>query len=341
MQSMPHLRCPEAMTKNPLFSTYRQGENRVTSSMLAVFERIDLSLLEAVLASAAGESSLQMVSFTNQPPGRGQSIPDARISARFAYWFEVKTGRGALVAHQLTEHLSNLGSEGGDERLFVVTPDAEQPSVIATLGDPRVVWFNFQALHDAIDAAASDPVGGMSEQARFLLRELQALLIDDGLVDNDDVVVVAARFAYPEYLKRGVYICQAERSFRGGLTHLGFYAEGAIQTHVPRIRHREDLITFTHETAVARKGGSATDRLIGDAIETDLAAGTREDGKQYQVFLLSQPDDADTVRLTQPIVNDTVAESGRPWAWTMGQRYVSLAGLTRPGVAVTSDLSSG
>ena len=328
------------MTKNPLFSTYRQGENRVTSSMLAVFERIDLSLLEAILASAAGESSLQMVSFTNQPPGIGQSIPDARISARFAYWFEVKTVRSALVAHQLTEHLSNLGGEGGDERLFVVTPDAEQPSVIANLGDPRVVWFNFQALHDAIDAAAIDPVGGMSEQARFLLRELQALLIDDGLVDSDDVVVVAARFAYPEYLKRGVYICQAERSFRGGLTHVGFYAEGAIQTHVPRIRHREDLITFTHETAVARKGGSDTDRLIGDAIETDLTAGPREEGTQYQVFLLSQPDDADTVRLTQPIVNDTVAESGRPWAWTMGQRYVSLAGLTRPGMAVTSDLAS-
>ncbi len=42
--------------------------------------------------------------------------------------------------------------------------------------------------------------------------------------------------------------------------------------------------------------------------------------------------------LAQPITNDTVAESGRPWAWTMGQRYLSLAGLTRPGVTVTSDL---
>lgn len=309
--------------------------------MLAVFERIDLSLLEAILAAAAGESSLQMISFTNQPPGRGHSIPDARISARFAYWFEVKTVRNALGAHQLTEHLSNLGSEGTDERLFVVTPDAEQPAVIAALNDPRVVWFNFQALHDAIDVAASDPVGTMSEQARFLLRELQALLVDDGLVDSDDVVVVAARFAYPEYLKRSVYICQAERAFRDGLTHLGFYADGAIQTHVPRIRNREDLITFSHEAAALRKGGSDVDRLIGDVIEDDLAEGTREEGKQYQVFLLSQPDDPDTVRLAQPIANDTVAESGRPWAWTMGQRYVSLAGLTRPGVAVTSDLASG
>jgi hypothetical protein len=84
------------MAKNPLFSTYRQGENQVTSSMLAVFERIDLSLLETILAAAAGEASLQMVSFTNQPPGR-RSVPDARISARFAYWFEVKIVRSALT----------------------------------------------------------------------------------------------------------------------------------------------------------------------------------------------------------------------------------------------------
>jgi hypothetical protein len=32
--------------KAPLFSTYRQGENRVTSSLMAVFERVDLSIVE-------------------------------------------------------------------------------------------------------------------------------------------------------------------------------------------------------------------------------------------------------------------------------------------------------
>ncbi len=37
------------MPRNPLFSTYRQGENRVTASMLAVFERLDFSLLERLL----------------------------------------------------------------------------------------------------------------------------------------------------------------------------------------------------------------------------------------------------------------------------------------------------
>jgi hypothetical protein len=224
------------MAKNPLFYTYRQGENRVTSPMLAVFERIDLSLLEAILAAAAGEPSLQMVTFTNQPPSKGRSVPEGRISARFAYWFVVKTAHNTLGTDQLREHLANLGEEGGDERLFVVTPDAQQPNAITAANDPRLVWFSFRSLYDAIDVAVNDPRGTASEQARFLLRELQALLVEDGLPDSDEVVVVAARNAHPEYLRRSVYVCQAKRSFRDGLTRMGFYANGAIQRHLPRIR---------------------------------------------------------------------------------------------------------
>jgi len=325
------------MAKNPLFSTYRQGENRVTSSILAVFERIDLSLLQTILAAASGESSLQMILFTNQPPGKGHSIPDARISARFAYWFEVKTARGAVDGKQLSEHLSNVG-DGGEERLFVITPDAEEPAVITAINDPRMVWFSFRSLHDAIDSTVSDPSALVAEQARFLLRELQALLVEDGLVDNDDVVVVAARLAYPEYLKHNVYICQAARSFRTGLTHMGFYADAAIQTHVARIRHREDYVLFTLEEAATRSAESGTDQLIGNAIENALADGTREPEARYQVFILSGSQDPDTVHLRQPIINNTTSASGRSWAWTMGQRYVSLANLMRPGMSVTSDL---
>jgi hypothetical protein len=121
---------------------------------------------------------------------------------------------------------------------------------------------------------------------------------------------------------------------------MAFYANGCIQTHVARMRYREDLVIFTESEADARAKGTLSDQLIGAANKADLASGTREEGKQFQVFLLSGPDDPETIRLPQPIVNDTVAESGRPWPWTMGQRYVSLTGLTRPGIRVTSDLSS-
>lgn len=329
------------MTKNPLFSTYRQGENRVTSSMLAVFERIDSSVLETLLAAASGEAgALQMVTFVNQPVGKGDSVPDARIAASFSYWFEVKTARNALRPEekQLTEHLASLGESGGDERLFVITPDPSRPPAVDALNDRRVVWFNFQALSDAIDESLADERGTVAEQTRFLLRELQSLLAEDDLLDTDDVVVVAARFAYPEYLKHRVYVCQANRAFRDGLTHLGFYAESAIQAVVPRILRRADPVPFTPEEVDRRRSGDDLDHLIADAIEILLATGTRPEGSEYGVFLLSGPDDPKTVRLEVPIVNDTVAASGRPWAWTMGQRYVSLSRLTRPGMKLTSDL---
>jgi hypothetical protein len=52
------------------------------------------------------------------------------------------------------------------------------------------------------------------------------------------------------------------------------------------------------------------------AIQALLGDSTREHGKQYQVFLLLGPEDPDTVRLARPILNDTITESCRPWAWT-------------------------
>lgn len=330
------------MAKNPLFSTYRQGENRVTSSMLAVFERVDLSLLEQLLAAATGEAALTTVTFINQPPGAGASVPDARISARFAWWFEVKTERGALRRDQLVEHLANLTDPAADERLFVVTPDAVEPGVVADLADPRLVWFSFRALTDAIDTVLGDPTGLVAEQTRFLLRELQALLEADGLLDTDDVVVVAARVAYGEYQNHVVYVCQPGRAFRRGLTHLGFYTDGAIQPLVPRIVAVADNVPFTAEEAAHRRAtGDPIEARIAATIDAGLeqapGAGLRTPGETYQVFLLSPPDDPATVRLVGPIVNDTVGRGGRTFAWTMGQRYVSLTRLTS-GAAKTSEL---
>jgi hypothetical protein len=325
------------MPKNPLFSTYRQGENRVTSSMLAVFERIDLSVLETLLTAATGEASLQTVTFVNQPVGKGASVPDARISAHFAYWFEVKTVPNALGVGQLEEHLKSLEPGASSERLFVITPDSGEPPAVAELGNPRVVWFNFRALYDAVDALLADVAGLVSEHARFLLRELQALLVEDGLVDNDDVVVVAARVAYAEYLEHHVYVCQPNRAFRDGLTHLGFYTDGAIQPHLPRIVHRARAVPFTTEEANRRRDADDEPR-VADAIDKLLSIGARTDGNEYGVFILTPPGDPLTVHLDAPIVNDTVAVSGRPWAWTLGQRYTNLTRLTRSGVTRTSDL---
>lgn len=151
------------MSKGPLFSTYRQGENRVTASMLAVFERIDLSLVERLLQAATEESSLQMVRFENQVQGP-RSVPDALISVNFRYYFEVKTARNTADEVQLRDHLTILDERGGDDRLFVLTPDDEIPAQVAEIDDDRVTWFNFRSLNDSINSLLTDPAEQVAER---------------------------------------------------------------------------------------------------------------------------------------------------------------------------------
>ena len=220
-----------AMANSPLFSMYRGGENRVTSSMIAVSQRLELSLLERLLGAVAQEIPLQLVAFVNQPAGVGASLPDARTSSQFDFWFETKTVPNALGCSQLLEHYRNFTPTAKHGRLFIVTPDAAKPRVLDSLEDDRIIWFNVRMMSDAINDILDDTTTFVGEQTRFLLRELQQLFIEDGLIEIADVVVVAARFAWAEYIDRGVYICQLDRLFRFGLT-------AWVSTHMARSSRR-------------------------------------------------------------------------------------------------------
>lgn len=234
-----YLRAYRCRVPNPLFSSYRAGENRVTSSTLAVFERIDLALVQELLASATGAGTeLATVTFENQVVNIG-AVPDARISARFVWWFET-SGYGA-EGHdrdQLRAHSRQL-EDVPEGWLFVLTPDPVRPTWFDDLDGvaesvrPNVCWLGFRDLAEAISAVISDPTRLVGEQTRFLLSELVALYEADGLLTNDDTVVVAARSAWPEYKQTSAYVCQPDRSFRQGLTHLeGLSPEGRC----PRVK---------------------------------------------------------------------------------------------------------
>ena len=327
------------MTRNPLFSTYRQGENRVTASMLAVFERIDAGVVERLLAAASGDSSVTFVTFANQVVGERGSIPDASISASFKYLFEVKTSRSALGLDQLARHLRNLKGSYADERLFFITPDVQSPAVVAQLGDRRVVWLNFLTINQAIDDLLGDPVEHVSEQTRFLLRELQALFAHDGLLEpEEDVVVVAARRAWPEYLAHAAYMCQAGRSFRVGLSRMAFYAEGAIQPQLPRILAHRDNVEMTREAAKALLASNDPEEAeFGRLLERVFDEGTRPEGPPEQIFLLSPPDDERTMVLPHPVRNTNLDRNGRPTTWVQGQRY-TRSDVLATGPATTDEL---
>jgi hypothetical protein len=313
--------CP-SVPKNPLFSSYRTGENRVTASIIAVLERVDIGVVERLLSAATGEANLPLVSFVNQVAATDGSVPDAGIYGNFRYLFEVKTTARALNARQLEEHLAHLDGSFANERLFVLTSDPEEPSIVTQLGEGRLAWLNFQGLDQAIHELLQDEAEMLAEQTRFLLHELCALFAQEGLLGQEDTVVVAARDAYPEYRKTAVYACQPGRAFREGVRRMGFYYGGAIQPEVPLIRHRWDGVSFSSDNVAAlRATGDCLDAELATLIERLLDESPRVPGQQYQVFLLSPTDDEQTLRLAQPVENTTKDRTGKPWAWTMGQRY--------------------
>jgi hypothetical protein len=330
--------------RNPLLSSYRGGENRVTSSTMAVLERIDLALVQELLGAATGAGSeLRGVVFENQVTGDG-SVPDARISGRFSWWFETKTSSGAYAhdghdRRQVRLHSQML--EEPESLLFVLTPDPSRPRWFDALDGvqdsvkARVLWLSFSDLADAMNRLISDPTRPIAEQTRFLLSELVALYEADGLLSTDNTVIVAARQAWAEYQRFAAYICQPNRTFRDGLTHFGFYAGGAIQPLLPRIERHFVAVLFTGEEAQQLR--SSGENRTADLIDQLLGEGLRTLGEYYDVLLLSDKNDAETIHLELPIVNDTVTAAGRPWGWTLSQRYTSLDKL-RSGVTRTSEL---
>jgi len=152
-------------------------------------------------------------------------------------------------------------------------------------------------------------------------------LAEEGLLANaNDVVVVAARNAWPEYNEYHAYVCQPNRPFQQ-VARLGFYSKGVIYSLVPQILASYD------EVEMVRNADSGE---LNDLVNRVLDAELRQEGKKYEVMLLSAPDSPDTLVLPQPIPNNKMSKTGKPTAFTMGQRYVSSAALL--AAKTTSDL---
>jgi hypothetical protein len=291
---------------------------------MAVFERIDPALVARILGSCAGDASLELVSFLNQPGRDGHGVPDASISASVRYLFEVKTARGAVAVDQLQRHLIRLDGTRESERLFVLTPDGAKPPAIATMQDPKIVWFNFSRLTEAIDDVLQDTTHYLSEQSQFLLREFQALLKQDGLLADIDVMIVAAGKAYDEYIQHSAYICQPQYALPPGVKRIGFYNDKRVHKEFPLIKAHADAVEFTPEGVLElRASGVGEDATVADLVDRLLNSGARTAGGQHQVFVLSPADDPDTERLTED-----VRHHGKG-AWMQWRRYISSASLAK------------
>ena len=304
-----------------IFSTYSTGENRVTASILAVLQSLSLERIERLLAALLEQSEFELVRFQNQPSRGGLSVPDAVISASCRVLVETKIKPGAVKDPQLREHLKRLDKASETTCvLLVLSPDDQQPKALESIGDDRLVWASFAALDQSIDELLTDAREVVSEREAFLLRELQTMLTREHLVASvNDVVVVPARHAWPEYQRHHAYICQPDRPFRP-VTRIAFYTLGQVYPLVPRILETHDRVEFVRDEHKGQLG-----KLVNALL--DDPGSKKAEGVSYKVMLLSAPDSAETLELEQPVYNDLKTETGRTTAFTQNQRYVSAKRL--------------
>jgi hypothetical protein len=297
----------------------------------------ELTLCECKLATNPGirrEVVGQLIEYAGSL--RGMSFGD------FTDRFEARTGT------PLAEAVAEIAGEGFDEESF-------ESQVAQNLDSGR---FRLVIVVDRISEALRQTVVYLNDHLDAAVLALELAYLRDGEVEillpavygaesaarkkhdrkqavaDADTVVVAARNAYGNYLRTGAYVCQPLRSFREETRYMGFYKDKAIQQEVPLIRDRRKDVTFSHEEAESlRASGDKTDAEIGAVIEKNLDSAPEMDGWLGQVFLLSSPEDDETLKLGQ-VIHHT-----RRGAWTQGQRYTA-SGALRRGAATTEELAA-
>jgi hypothetical protein len=174
-----------------------------------------------------------------------------------------------------------------------------------------------------------------TEREAFLLRELSRFLYDEELVSSkeDRVLVVAARKAWPEYQKHGLYFCQPNRSFKP-VDHLAFYTDGEIKTAIPSVTGTIESIELTEDTVGDHPDLSRSHReQLMDAVTQFRKEESERHGETKEVIFLQ-----DGITLDRPVKNNkTASDSGRTVAFVQGHRYVSFSKL-QEGPNYTSKL---
>ena len=318
-----------------LFSTYRQGENRITSTLIAVLERLSLPNIDRILQALLEDGDFNLVTFRNQIKVKKlNTIPDAHIGTGHAIFIETKTKRDDVRKRQIKGHLKHVQC---NEKLLVLTPDESKPTLLSEkpfANDERVVWANFITLAGVIEEILSDEDEPPTEKEAFLLREFVRMIQQDGLLFSSEgrVLVIAAREAWPVYENISAYITHA----RGHQPseYLAFYADREIKTIVPKIKRIIESVNLSQDGISELEG---EDRKCAKALLIKLDKIGKYQGFTAKVFFLSTPKDQETKTLKEPIKNDKIGKNGRRVPFTYGAPiYVTLESLKK--VSKTSGL---
>ncbi len=315
-----------------LFSVYSQRENRVTAAFLAVLERLSLPNMDRILQALLGNRDFRLVRFQNQPAGI-KSRPDGIIKTSSSIWIETKTSENVVDHDQISRHLEGLQ---GKQKLLLLTPDDFRPACL----HKDVSWSNFITLTKAIRKSLDDRDDPASEREAFLLRELIRLFDDQGLLVSTEkrVLVFPAPGAWPMYRSLSVYRRSTGRSFRKS-AYIGFYTDGEIKPTVPRIKSEIKSIDLRNQEQIETLDEKQREYVQELKKKIDSNALWHQFPHAFHLMFLSDPDDEETVKLTNSVKNDKKGRGGKGTAFTQSFTYVNLDKLKV--ARTTGDLRDG
>lgn len=318
-----------------LFSTYRQGENRVTSTFISVLQRLSLPNMDRILQALLEDGDFNLVTFRNQVKVNGpNTIPDAKIGTGHAIFIETKTKSNEVGKFQIKGHLEHVKD---DERLLVLTPDESKPSLLSDqpfVNDERLVWSNFTTLAGVVEDILSEEDEPPTEREAFLLREFIRMLQQDGLLfsSENQCLVIAAGHAWQYYEHLSAYLTHP-RNFRPS-AHIAFYTNRKVQNFVPRIRRTIDGVNLTEEgiNRLPKKDRKLATELRKNILKLQEQGHSWDygvsDGFTAKVLFLSGPKEKETIKLAHPIENNKTGKNGRRVPFTYGTPiYVTLESL--------------
>lgn len=154
------------------------------------------------------------------------------------------------------------------------------------------------------------------------------------------VLVVSQNYGHAEYTRSHVYVGESGRGLSPDIRYLAFYENGEIRPEIPKVLARHDDLVFD-ESLIERLTAStnSTDQKLAEYMSAELESGRRAPGDTRQVFLLTAPDDPETLSLTTPIKNTKLSPKGRPMAWVVRHKLTWKHALTS-GATTTDELDT-
>lgn len=339
-----------------IFSSYRQPENLITSSLMAVLGNLSLIQMNNFFSLLLEDDDDTIFSIKNQHTHINDAARisfDATITMKYDIFIETKIYRNVDASEQLNNYIRRLSNENcsprknADALIIYLTPDANCPPWFSRIesGNISMKWISFDMMYKTINTIIDgtqdeNQMDILSEREIFLLRQFQMLILNENLLASNEmnVLIIPAGAAWDEYTSLdtdgySAYICQENRRFRDGIEHLAFYKNGTVLQFVPKIIAAMDSVSIENPEDSFfefNENSGINDREISRELFEKICGRESADPEDHRrKILILEGKYKCSVQLDDPIINDTKSASGRNTAFVQRQRYTSLEKIRR------------